>query len=73
MVHRPITVSLTSDEYEMWQALQSRLRRLDIYANNSTPFRAGIRMLSALDDGALKEALLNTPPVPRGPRRNEVG
>lgn len=70
MVHRPLTVSLTPDEYEMWRALQSRLRRLDIAANNSTPFRTGIRILAALDDAALKEAIRGTPAVPRGPKPN---
>ena len=41
MGHRAVTVSLSLDEFEMWQGIQSRLRRMDVQANNSTPFRAG--------------------------------
>ena len=73
MSHRAVTVSLSLDEFEMWQALQSRLRRMDVQANNSTPFRAGIRLLAAMEDQALEAAVRGTPAIPRGPRPAEVG
>jgi hypothetical protein len=69
MSHRAVTVSLTVAEFELLQQLHSRLRKLDVQANNSTPFRAGIRMLAAMEDGALERIVRKTPSVPRGPRR----
>lgn len=68
MTHRAVTVSLSSDEYDMLQALQSRLRKLDVQANNSTPFRAGIRLLAAMADADLASTVGKTPVIPRGPR-----
>jgi hypothetical protein len=73
MSHRAVTVSLSLDEFEMWQALQSRLRRMDVQANNSTPFRAGIRTLAGMDDSELEAAVRATPAIPRGPRPSGEG
>jgi hypothetical protein len=68
MTHRAVTVSLSGDEYDMLLALQSRLRKLDVQANNSTPFRAGIRLLAAMADVELMTTIGRTPVIPRGPR-----
>jgi hypothetical protein len=67
--HRALTVSVSLDEYRMLQALYSRLRRLDVEANNSKPFRTGIRLLMAMSDEQLATAVGATPSIPRGPRR----
>ncbi|MFM2415315.1 MAG: hypothetical protein RL385_38 [Pseudomonadota bacterium] len=69
--HRAITVSLSLEEYELLHALYSRLRRLDVPANNSTPFRAGIRTLMAMSDDDLLRCMRSTPAIPRGPRTGE--
>lgn len=69
MKHRPVTVSLSVEEYEMLQSLHSRLRRLDVPANNSTPVRAAIRLLASMDDETLERAVRDAPAIPRGPRR----
>lgn len=68
MSHRATTVSLSLEEAEMWQAILSRLRRMDLQGNNSTPFRTGIRLLAAMDDAALKAAIRETPSIQRGPK-----
>ena len=68
MSHRAVTVSLSVAEFEMLQRLHSRLRKLDVRANNSTPFRAAIRMLAEMEDGALERIVRTTPAIPRGPR-----
>jgi hypothetical protein len=68
MNHRAVTVSLSIDEFALLQALQSRLRKLDVQANNSTPFRAGIRLLAAMPDEQLASTVRSTPVIPRGPR-----
>ena len=70
MKHRPVTVSLSIEEYEMLQSLHSRLRRLDVPANNSTPVRAAIRLLAGMDDESLERAVREAPAIPRGPRRD---
>lgn len=73
MNHRAVTVSLSLAEYEMLQDLYSRLRRLDVPANNSTPVRTGIRMLAGMDDATLASVVRETPPIPRGPRPSREG
>ena len=70
MKHRPVTVSLSAEDFEMLQSLHSRLRRLDVPANNSAPVRAGIRLLAAMDDAALERLIRELPAIPRGPRPN---
>ena len=64
---------LSLAEYETLQDLYSRLRRLDVPANNSTPIRTGIRMLADLDDATLARAIRATPSIPRGPRPSREG
>lgn len=66
--HRAVTVSLSLEEYELLEALQSRIRRLDIPANNSTPFRTGLRWLVSLEDDELAQRVRETPLIPKGPR-----
>jgi hypothetical protein len=66
--HRAVTVSLSLEEHAMWQELNSRLRRLDVAANNSTPSRAGLRLLSSLGDAELERIVRDTPVIPKGPR-----
>lgn len=73
MTHRAITVSLSPEEYDLVLALQSRLRRMDVQANNSTPFRTGIRLLAEMADRELEAAVRGTPAIPRGPRRPTGG
>lgn len=66
--HHALSVSISVAEFVMLQELQSRLRRLDIKANNSTPLRAGIRLLAGMSDAELLDAVAKTPSIPRGPR-----
>jgi hypothetical protein len=68
MRHRAVTVSLAVEEFALLQELNSRLRRLDVEANNSTPFRTGIRLLAAMDDQELEGVVRSTPRIPRGPQ-----
>lgn len=69
--HCAVTVSLSLEEYELLQEIHGRLRRLDVHANNSTPFRAGLRWLNSLGDDELSQIVRETPVIPRGPRRRD--
>ena len=71
--HHALSVSISVAEFVMLQELQSRLRRLDIKANNSTPLRAGIRLLASMSDAELQAAVAKTPSIPRGPRPGAQG
>jgi hypothetical protein len=65
MNHRPVTVSLSIEEYELLQSLHSRLRKLDVPANNSTPIRAGVRVIAEMDDAKLEQVVRALPVVAR--------
>ncbi|MBS0389594.1 MAG: hypothetical protein JSR23_00340 [Proteobacteria bacterium] len=58
--------TIPKDEYAVIESLKQRTARLSLPAKKSELLRAGLKLLAALDDAALRQAMQTVPTIKTG-------